>query len=208
MVTVGRFHQPAQWLLIVRSNACLRARRLGGWGWVEWALGAYTAGAFGAVLGVRWSFGSSGRWRSSLAASRFRWAARSSGRCWLAADQRAGAVSPDRLVDELWGAGSPATAQHAVQVHVSAIRRILAAAGSDTAVRAMAFGYLLDIDPELVDARSFERLIEQAQHALSGDPARVRMLCGDALEWLRGNPLAELQDSELARREADRIDER
>lgn len=38
-------------------------------------------------------------------------------------------VSLDRVIDELWGERPPATAQHAVQVYVSAIRKLLRAAG-------------------------------------------------------------------------------
>ena len=39
------------------------------------------------------------------------------------------AVSLDRLTDELWGERPPASAQHALQVYVSGIRKVLRAGG-------------------------------------------------------------------------------
>ena len=41
-------------------------------------------------------------------------------------------VSSDRLIDELWGADAPATAQSALQVHVSQLRRVLEAKRGST----------------------------------------------------------------------------
>lgn len=68
-------------------------------------------------------------------------------------------VSVDRMIDELWGEWPPATAQHAVQVYLSGVRKVLSASGDDLKLRGSAAGYRLDVDPERVDARRFERLI-------------------------------------------------
>jgi DNA-binding SARP family transcriptional activator len=116
------------------------------------------------------------------------------------------ALSADRLVDELWGERPPASAQHAVQVYVSAIRKLLRSS-DEVAVRTTPAGYVIDVAPELIDARRFERLLGDAQDALADDPPRARTLFEEALALWRGPPLAECVESELARLEADRLDE-
>ena len=116
-------------------------------------------------------------------------------------------VSVDRLVDELWGERPPASAQHAVQVYVSGIRKILRAVDGNAAVRTAQSGYVLDVDSERVDARRFERLLGQAQRVLGDDPSHARELFGEALELWRGPPLAEFEACEFARLEADRLEE-
>ena len=117
------------------------------------------------------------------------------------------AVSRDRLIDELWGERPPATAAHAVQVYVSGIRKALRPAGDGVAVRSSPAGYVLEVEAERVDARRFERLIEDAQRLLGDDPAGARGLFERALGLWRGRPLAEFEEFEWARREADRLEE-
>ena len=119
-----------------------------------------------------------------------------------------GPVSRDRLVDGLWGERPPASAAHAVQVYVSAIRKILRAAG-DPPVRLAGSpaGYVLEADPEQVDARRFARLIDDGQRALAADPLRARNLFEQALSLWRGPPLADLVEFDFAAREARRLEE-
>ena len=119
-----------------------------------------------------------------------------------------GPVSRDRLVDGLWGERPPASAAHAVQVYVSAIRKILRAAG-DPPVRLAGSpaGYVLEADPEQVDARRFARLIDHGQRALAADPLRARNLFEQALSLWRGPPLADLVEFDFAAREARRLEE-
>jgi DNA-binding SARP family transcriptional activator len=116
------------------------------------------------------------------------------------------AISADRLIDELWGEQPPASAQHAVQVYVSGIRKLLGSS-DEVAVRTTPAGYVIDVAPELIDARRFERLLGDAQNALAEDPSRAQSLFEEALALWRGPPLAEYGQSELARLEADRLDE-
>jgi class 3 adenylate cyclase len=116
-------------------------------------------------------------------------------------------ISLDRLIDELWGERPPATAQHAVQVYVSAIRKLLRAGGGEEAVRSSASGYVLEVERERIDARRFERLLDEAQRGLAEDPPRARGLFDEALGLWRGAPLAEFGESEVARREADRLED-
>src|SRR5947207_1913675 len=72
-------------------------------------------------------------------------------------------VSVDRLVEDLWSAGPPPSARHALEVHVSTLRKALALAGSSAAIVTQAPGYRLDAAPEVVDAALFERLVAEGK---------------------------------------------
>lgn len=115
-------------------------------------------------------------------------------------------VSLDLLIDELWSERPPASAQHAVRVYVSGIRKLLRA-GGEVAVRTSPSGYAIDVAPERIDARRLERLLSAAQRALTDDPSHAERLFEEALALWRGPPLARFEASELARREADRLAE-
>jgi DNA-binding SARP family transcriptional activator len=116
-------------------------------------------------------------------------------------------VSRDRLVDELWGERPPASAAHAVHVYVSAIRKVLRAAGTANAVQAVPSGYALSVAAEEIDARRFEALVGEARRLYTDDPDRARELLEESLALWRGPALAGLVQFEFARREADRLDE-
>jgi class 3 adenylate cyclase/DNA-binding winged helix-turn-helix (wHTH) protein len=116
-------------------------------------------------------------------------------------------IGADRLIYEVWGETAPASAHHAVQVYVSGIRKLLRAGGGEVAVHTSPSGYAIDVDPERIDARRFEQLLDQAQHALADDPPEARNLFERALGLWRGPPLGEFDASELARREADRLEQ-
>src|SRR6266511_3279633 len=77
-------------------------------------------------------------------------------------------VSSDRLIEELWGERPPATALQTVRVHVSQIRKVL---GLDL-LRTLPAGYLLELGPDQLDARRFERLLDEGRAAIAvGDAA-------------------------------------
>jgi DNA-binding SARP family transcriptional activator/class 3 adenylate cyclase len=116
-------------------------------------------------------------------------------------------LARDLLIDELWGERPPATAAHAVEVYVSAFRKLLRCGGDGIAVRSSASRYSLDVDPELVDARRFERLLREGQQLVANDPSRAQELLGQALAMWRGAPLSDLIEFEFARREAARLGE-
>jgi class 3 adenylate cyclase/DNA-binding SARP family transcriptional activator len=116
-------------------------------------------------------------------------------------------VPRDRLIDELWRDRPPATASHAVQVHVSALRKLLRTANDGVTLRSSASCYALEVDPDSVDARRFERLIEEGQHRLAEDPSGGRVLLEQALGLWRGTPLADLSQFEFACRERERLEE-
>jgi predicted ATPase/DNA-binding SARP family transcriptional activator len=81
-------------------------------------------------------------------------------------------VSAERLVDQLWGDEPPPTAGTALQVHLSALRKVL----GDRLVRS-ASGYRLRVAPDELDASRFEAFV--AAGALA-----------DALALWRGEPYA------------------
>ncbi|GLL05707.1 AfsR/SARP family transcriptional regulator [Dactylosporangium matsuzakiense] len=96
-------------------------------------------------------------------------------------------VSTDRLIDAVWGADPPATAQNTLQQHVSYLRRALGDAGT---IAARPPGYVLTVagggDP--TDAARADRLIRAT--ADTDDPReRVRLLREAVALW-HGRPLA------------------
>ena len=116
-------------------------------------------------------------------------------------------VSVDRVIDELWGQRPPATAAHAVQVYVSMIRKVLRTCGDEVVLDGSAAGYRLDLDPERIDARRFERLIAKAGRLAVDDPGHAGAVFDEALALWGGQPLAEFAEYGFAAREADRLEE-
>jgi DNA-binding SARP family transcriptional activator len=113
-------------------------------------------------------------------------------------------VSTDRLIDELWGDGPPASAGKIVQVYVSHLRKAL----GEGILLTRAPGYLLQIEPDALDIRHFERLLEEARRRLAGgEPAQARPLLEDALRLWRGPPLAEFAYEDFAQAEIARLEE-
>src|SRR5690349_14958129 len=74
-------------------------------------------------------------------------------------------VSTDRLIDDLWGENPPNTAQGAVQVYVSKLRKLLGTNGASP-LATKPPGYVLQVRPGELDMYSFERLVEQGRQAL------------------------------------------
>ena len=113
-------------------------------------------------------------------------------------------VSTDRLVERLWEA-PPASAAHAIQVYVSALRRKL---GDGARLRRQAPGYVLDVPRDCVDALRFEGLVREGTRSLAADdPARAAPLLRVALALWRGPALADVLEAGLLL-EAGRLDER
>jgi predicted ATPase/DNA-binding SARP family transcriptional activator len=122
----------------------------------------------------------------------------------------AGRVVPAAaLVDALWGDDLPANATNALQGRISRLRRALAGAGVPGAVLVTRRpGYLIDIDPDQVDANRFVRLIGEArQLGDRGSPEPAIGRYEQALALWRGEPLAEFGDQDWARAETTRLRE-
>ena len=108
-------------------------------------------------------------------------------------------VSTDRLVELLWGEAAPRTAPHSVQIYVSELRRILEPLIGGTAILTRPPGYLLQVPPDEIDARRFERMVADGAHALAQGrrPEGVALL-QDALRLWRGPALSDFMYEEFA----------
>src|SRR5689334_5146499 len=113
-------------------------------------------------------------------------------------------VSLDRLVDDVWPEAAPAGARHALETHASRLRTLL---GDDAPLVARAPGYVLELDPQLLDSVRFEQLLDEARDAIGTDPARAAARAGDALALRRGEPLAEFTFDSFAQEEIARLTE-
>lgn len=103
-------------------------------------------------------------------------------------------VSRERLIAGVWGAERPNTVGAALNVHLSKIRKLLAAAGADGTLVTELHGYVLRIDPERLDLHGFERGIREGREALvAGRPEEAAATLDRALALWRGRPLAELE---------------
>ena len=103
-------------------------------------------------------------------------------------------VSSDRLIEGLWGEPPPATAAKLVQVHVSQLRKALAAAGDGMQIVTRGHGYELRLGPDDLDVTRFERLVT------GGKPREALALWrGPALDDVAGEPFAaaEIQSKPL-----------
>ena len=121
-------------------------------------------------------------------------------------------VSVDRLSDILWGDDPPQNAAGTLHTYVSRLRSVLEAPGKDAGKTAVLVtrppGYVLNVDPDAVDAVRFEGLMHQAQrHQDDDEPDRALKCLDDALALWRGDAFAEFADEEFARTEALRLEE-
>ena len=97
------------------------------------------------------------------------------------------AVPTQRLVELLWDGEPPRAAANAVQVYISRLRRALLPRSGAGALRAASGGYVLDIPPEAVDVRRFERLAATGHSQLAaGDPRSAAETLRSALAIWRG----------------------
>ncbi|OXM49673.1 AfsR/SARP family transcriptional regulator [Amycolatopsis alba] len=118
-------------------------------------------------------------------------------------------VSADQLVRSLWDQ-APRTAQTAVQVYVSKLRKLLGAAGVEGSVLiTRSPGYLLDARHLTTDRDEFESLVAIAASAeAEGSPERASELLGNALTLWEGPALGDLRSLPAVERVARQIDER
>jgi DNA-binding SARP family transcriptional activator len=100
-------------------------------------------------------------------------------------------VSAEFAAEALWPRAAPAESLRNLQVTVSRLRRSLGAASP--VLETVASGYRLALEPEGIDARRFETLVNEARasHA-AGDAATARRLLDDALGMWRGPALADV----------------
>src|SRR5215207_9213328 len=83
-------------------------------------------------------------------------------------------VSRDRLIEELWPGQAAGTADHALRLQISRLRRALSAAedgGSRLITRPP--GYLFRVEREELDLHRFERLVAEGRTALERGDAEL-----------------------------------
>ncbi|MER6399983.1 BTAD domain-containing putative transcriptional regulator [Kitasatospora sp. NPDC001603] len=118
-------------------------------------------------------------------------------------------VAVERFFELLWGEDPPARARAALQGHVAALRKVLAATPFELSTRAP--GYLLTGPAEQVDALRFEALSaragEHADRTDRGADAEAIGLLERAMGLWTGAALADLPDTELRRALAGRLEE-
>jgi DNA-binding SARP family transcriptional activator len=111
-------------------------------------------------------------------------------------------VSSERLLDELWGDRLPRSGSGAVQVRISQLRKALGPAGRLLETRTP--GYVLRLEPEQLDLRRFERLVEEAE---SAEPPVAADRLREALLLWRGAALADLSYEAFAQTAIARLEE-
>jgi basic membrane lipoprotein Med (substrate-binding protein (PBP1-ABC) superfamily)/DNA-binding SARP family transcriptional activator len=113
---------------------------------------------------------------------------------------RVGEVVPlERLIELLWGEAAPRTADHSIQIYVSDLRRAFEPLGGSDQLVTRAPGYVLDVDPDSVDAWKFERLVKEGTRLLEGgDQDAGRTTVREALGLWNGPPLSDFPYEEFA----------
>ncbi len=112
------------------------------------------------------------------------------------------AVSTATLEEALWGEDPPRTAAHSLQTYVSGLRRIV---GDDLIVTTAA-GYRVDLGGSSLDAVEFEELAA-ASAKVEADPEKVLETTARALSLWRGEPLADVELTQMAYGRLHRLSE-
>jgi predicted ATPase/class 3 adenylate cyclase len=111
-------------------------------------------------------------------------------------------LSSERLIDELWGEAPPGNALKTLQVHVSRLRKDL----PEEVLVTRGHGYELRVAPDELDARRFERLLDEARAELAAErPQRALDAVESGLALWRGPPLADLAYEPFAQAEIARL---
>jgi DNA-binding SARP family transcriptional activator len=120
-------------------------------------------------------------------------------------------VTPDRIVEDVWGTDTPASGTKVLAFHVSRLRDALApgrrSGEPSGGLETEAGGYVLRVDPDAIDAVHFERLAHEAHRRLPEDPVAAHAILDDALGLWRGDALADVAYAEFAQPEIRRLEE-
>jgi DNA-binding SARP family transcriptional activator len=112
-------------------------------------------------------------------------------------------ISSDRLLDELWGDEPPEARTAALRVRLSQLRKALDVGGANPIVT-RAPGYSIELRPDQLDLRRFERLVEEAHAA---EPAAAAERLREALALWHGSALADFVYEPFAQAAIGRLDE-
>jgi DNA-binding SARP family transcriptional activator/Tfp pilus assembly protein PilF len=108
-------------------------------------------------------------------------------------------VPAEQLIDVVWGTDAPRTAVNTLQVYVSRLRSVLAAAhcvADDVRLEARSPGYLLRVDPQRLDVCRFRHLVAAAR-AEAAETDHASALYREALGLWRGRALADVASDRL-----------
>src|SRR5215212_1109103 len=113
-------------------------------------------------------------------------------------------VSNERLIDELWGESPPVNALKTLQVNVSRLRKAL----PEDVLLTRGHGYELRVERDELDARRFERLLDEARAELAAErPERGLEALERGLSLWRGTPFADLAYEPFAQAEIARLED-
>src|SRR4029079_543844 len=112
-------------------------------------------------------------------------------------------VAADRLIEDLWDGQPPATAPKTLQVHISRLRPAL----PENTIETTRGGYVLNAEPDQIDAQRFEALVSDGTAALAeGAHARASARLRSALALWRGDALAAFAYASFAQDTIARLD--
>jgi DNA-binding SARP family transcriptional activator len=126
-------------------------------------------------------------------------------------------VVAERLIDELWGPAPPRTAAKGLHNLVADLRRRLATDeprdAASSVLATSGSGYVLDVDPDRIDAHRFRRLLDDAvdrpaAERAAGLRAALALWRGPALADLAYEPFAQAEIAVLEELRLTAIEER
>jgi DNA-binding SARP family transcriptional activator len=107
-------------------------------------------------------------------------------------------IPAGRLVEALWGADPPRTARQSLQNGIGGLRKLMRVTDGvgTTTIVTRAPGYMLEVDPRVIDVHEFLRLRGEARAALAGQRFdEASRLLGRALSRWRGSALSDLAEA-------------
>ncbi len=119
-------------------------------------------------------------------------------------------VTTDRILEDLWGddAGDKERALWTVISRLrSAIEPDRDGHGESSVLLTRDHGYVLQLDPSLIDLNRFEAELQQARQLIQSDPSSVTAHIDEMLSLWRGDPCGEFHDERFAHLEVPRIEE-
>ena len=118
--------------------------------------------------------------------------------------------STDQLIDGLWGDDGSVNRQNSLWVYVSGLRKALEPErekrSEGTILLTRAPGYLLEVEPDEIDAVRFERMIGEGRSLAESDPAAASLVFGEALALWRGRAFEDFTYESFAQTEIARLE--
>jgi len=118
-------------------------------------------------------------------------------------------LSADRILEEVWAGDPPPGGARTLQVHISKLRKALAQGGASGPgpLRTQDAGYVLEVEPDDLDASLFEHLWRRARTDLEVNPGHAAADLRRALGLWRGPALADFTYDAFAQGEIRRLED-